>query len=575
MLTITKKLDMSPHGVPQVIRVSQYDSDFTLEFKLFASGGNFAISTGTTAEIRGTKQSGTGYSASATLDTSTKVVTVAGAAQMTAVAGMNIYEIVLKKDNKEISSANFCLLVERAALDADTITDESVLKELNSIIEGAETATQAAEEAEDAADRAEAAAQTLVIDSTLTQEGQAADAKATGDAIARLEDEIAQIVPGLSSEAKDALLACFEHVAWSTPNGDSYYQALADALEDESSYIGELVFPIFAESSPSNEQRYKYDSGTGRMGIEPSLSDSRNRVACDISTFAVQAGDVITLDDSTTYAFAIGVNNSWIGGGYLSDYPFVVQSGDIPSIKEILVKRNDNADFTQADIDYLKAHIKLKRTVNKYLDRISVSYDNEVVHLPADAPTFVRPDLTVTAYYSDGTSENVTMYKLTTNVSTGTNAVRIKYGSKTASVNVDMVERVYFLKSTTLDNGAYRWGNSGETPSENSGYLLTSEGVDNVSANISNIPFYAGDTIYFAFLDEFKYAIGTNVIGTSYNNRLWIGGGYFADASYTLLEADVSDMKVFYVRAKDNTSDIQTNVKKNRIMRVYVERGGA
>ena len=186
MLTITKKLDMSPHGVPQVIRVSQYDSDFTLEFKLFASGGNFAISTGTTAEIRGTKQSGTGYSASATLDTSNKIVTVTGAAQMTAVAGMNIFEIVLKKNNKEISSANFCLMVERAALDAGTITDESVLKELNAIIESADTATQAAEEAEAAADRAEAAAQTLVIDPTLTLPGQPADAKVVGDKLAPL-----------------------------------------------------------------------------------------------------------------------------------------------------------------------------------------------------------------------------------------------------------------------------------------------------------------------------------------------------------------------------------------------------
>ena len=192
MLTITKKLDMSPHGVPQVIRVSQYDSDFTLEFKLFASGGNFAISTGTTAEIRGTKQSGTGYSASATLDTSNKIVTVTGAAQMTAVAGMNIFEIVLKKNNKEISSANFCLMVERAALDADTITDESVLKELNAIIESADTATQAAEEAEDAADRAEVAAQTLVIDSTLTQSGQAADSKTVGDEIADLKDDLSE-----------------------------------------------------------------------------------------------------------------------------------------------------------------------------------------------------------------------------------------------------------------------------------------------------------------------------------------------------------------------------------------------
>ena len=188
MLTITKKLDMSPHGVPQVIRVSQYDSDFTLEFKLFASGGNFAISTGTTAEIRGTKQSGTGYSASATLDTSTKVVTVAGAAQMTAVAGMNIFEIVLKKNNKEISSANFCLLVERAALDADTITDDTVLRELNAIIEGAETATRAA-------DRAEAAAESIDfgLDSVPTQ--GSTNAVSSGGVYETLQIEEHQISP--------------------------------------------------------------------------------------------------------------------------------------------------------------------------------------------------------------------------------------------------------------------------------------------------------------------------------------------------------------------------------------------
>lgn len=169
MRTITKKLNVRPGGIPLLIRVNQYDSDFSIVFALYSSDSSWTLESGTTAEIRGTKQSGTGYSASATLDTSTKVVTVAGAAQMTAVAGMNIFEIVLKKNNKEISSANFCLLVERAALDADTITDESVLKELNAIIEGAETATQAAEEAENAADRAEAAAQTFVIDSTPTQ----------------------------------------------------------------------------------------------------------------------------------------------------------------------------------------------------------------------------------------------------------------------------------------------------------------------------------------------------------------------------------------------------------------------
>ena len=197
MITITKKLDMSPHGIPQVIHVSQYDSDFSIQFKLYASVGTLSIESGTTAEIRGTKGSGTGYSASATLDTSNGTVTVAGSEQMTAVAGRNTFEIVLKKSGKVLGSANFILLVERAALDADTITDASVLRELNAIVEGAETATQAAEEAEDAADRAEAAAESLEIDDTLTQTGQAADAKKTGDKIAALKEDLSAITQNI------------------------------------------------------------------------------------------------------------------------------------------------------------------------------------------------------------------------------------------------------------------------------------------------------------------------------------------------------------------------------------------
>lgn len=184
MRTITQTLNMAPGGVPPVIHVSQYDSDFTITFTLFSLFGGFTIESGTTAQIRGTKSSGTGYSADAAINISAKTVTVTGDAQMTAAAGQNIFEIVLKKNNKEISSKNFILLCERAALDADTITDESVLKELNAIIEGAETATQAAEEAEDAADRAEAAAQSLVVDPTLTLSGQPADAKTVGDKLA-------------------------------------------------------------------------------------------------------------------------------------------------------------------------------------------------------------------------------------------------------------------------------------------------------------------------------------------------------------------------------------------------------
>jgi len=178
MRTITQTLNMAPGGVPPVIHVSQYDSDFTITFTLFSLFGGFTIESGTAAQIRGTKSSGTGYSADAAINISAKTVTVTGDAQMTAAAGQNVFEIVLKKNNKEISSKNFILHVERAALDADTITDESVLRELDAIIEGAETATQAAEDAEDAADRAEAAAQLIGSAVTYTTQSKTVVEKA-------------------------------------------------------------------------------------------------------------------------------------------------------------------------------------------------------------------------------------------------------------------------------------------------------------------------------------------------------------------------------------------------------------
>lgn len=139
---INRKLDMTPGGVMLVIHTSQYDSDFTIVFSLYNSDGTFTIESGTTARIRGTKKSGTGYSVPATVDASAKTVTVAGDQQMTAVAGTNIYEIVLYRNNLEICSANFILAVERAALDKDTITDNTVVPELERLDEYIEQAAE-------------------------------------------------------------------------------------------------------------------------------------------------------------------------------------------------------------------------------------------------------------------------------------------------------------------------------------------------------------------------------------------------------------------------------------------------
>lgn len=73
------------------------------------------------------------------------------------------------------------------------------------------------------------------VDDTLTEAGAAADAKKTGDEITALKDDLSDVnerlnTEGLSEDAKQALLACFENVTWKNEDGQEYYNALEAAL---------------------------------------------------------------------------------------------------------------------------------------------------------------------------------------------------------------------------------------------------------------------------------------------------------------------------------------------------------
>ena len=138
MLTHSFDLDMIPGIVRLERRLNQYDSDFQLAIHLVSRPGGFEIQSGTTAEIRGTKPDGNGYSAAATLDIEHAIVTVAGDEQITAVAGKCMFEITLFHGEDELNSANFYLIVERAALDKDTIVSDSVVRELIDVMDDIE-----------------------------------------------------------------------------------------------------------------------------------------------------------------------------------------------------------------------------------------------------------------------------------------------------------------------------------------------------------------------------------------------------------------------------------------------------
>ena len=71
----------------------------------------------------------------------------------------------------------------------------------------------------------------VVIDTSLQVAGAAADSKAVGDEIADLRSAIAQ-GGGFNAEVKQALMNCFNYVAWkdNDPNASQYINALQNAL---------------------------------------------------------------------------------------------------------------------------------------------------------------------------------------------------------------------------------------------------------------------------------------------------------------------------------------------------------
>lgn len=206
MIQYTKDLFITAGSMPPVIKISQYSDDFTIVFNLIEIEGVFALESGTTAEIRGTKTDGNGYSADAAIDIANKTVTVSGHKQMTAAQGKNVFEIVLWKGEKELATANFVLLVEPAAMDAETVPSETIIKEIG--------------EAVDEAVDEYFATHDIVIDPTLSISGRPADAKATGDAVVGLKDGLSDddgnIIP--SQFLRDMLLNKIDAVASETVN---------------------------------------------------------------------------------------------------------------------------------------------------------------------------------------------------------------------------------------------------------------------------------------------------------------------------------------------------------------------
>lgn len=194
----TFSVNVTPGAMPPIVHVSEYDVGRAYTVSILDEQGNtFTIPTGTTASIEGTLNGSVGFTQSATV--SNNQVSFTLSESMTAYSGKAWCKIKLTLNSEPIQTCAFVLAVDRAGVEADTII------------------------------------------------GAPGFEQQITDAVDAWLDEHGAVGGGLTDEAKQALLACFENVAWINDDGQTYYDALEDALYPPASLVS--ISAVFNQGS--------------------------------------------------------------------------------------------------------------------------------------------------------------------------------------------------------------------------------------------------------------------------------------------------------------------------------------
>lgn len=264
--TIT--IDLQPDYREPVVQMylSERDVGRPIQVNVLMQGQPYSFTAGTTVHIDLRKPSGHVVQVNGNYAVGSNVVLFNVVEQMAAEPGMCLTELSIVGDGQDpIGSKNWLTKVELSPMHAGD-PSETWIEDLDELVQNAMEGH---------------------IDATLSIPGDAADAAAVGEELADLKSALDNIVPGLSEDAKAALLACFDNVAWKGTDGKDYRDALETALA----------------GTPETYSTVLFNDGT------LIINEKGSKRAANIENHGSVVSEYPALDESHTYNFTVNTSD--------------------------------------------------------------------------------------------------------------------------------------------------------------------------------------------------------------------------------------------------------------------------
>lgn len=247
-------------------------------------------------------------------------------------------------------------------------------------------------------------------------------------------------------------------------------------------------------------QRYDYTALDNKPNIPAGVVvdtalNSTSTNAVQNRAIASAIGDLSNLDTTAKSNLVAAINEAAQSGG---------SGGISDDLKQALLQLAQKVAYIDANGQDYYQDLYDALYPSAVLTSITAVYTQSGTVYTSDTLDSLKPDLTVTAHYDDNTSETVTNYTLSGNLTVGTSVITVSYGGKTDTFDVT-VTRVAGTFSISNNLTGCSSSNSATTIAENAsynatitantGYTLTGATVSITMGGTSVTGYYSNGTI--------------------------------------------------------------------------------